>query len=68
VTRHICPLCAEDDARELCHYHLATGIGDTWARENRILCDLIHRGKSPIRLSAEERDEVITVDRQGWVA
>jgi len=35
------------------HHDPAAPTG--WARENRILCDLLHRGVEPRRLSCAER-------------
>jgi hypothetical protein len=43
----------------LCAHHAAGSLG--WATENRIMCDLLHRGIVPPRLSAAERDELVIV-------
>ena len=47
---------------ELCPHHHMTADGD-WAAANRIMCDLLHRGKVPPRLSPEAREsELISAD------
>lgn len=61
-----CPSCGQGTSETLCAYHAAGGWKDTWAAENRVICDLIHRGTEPARLSAEERGDVMQVDQQGW--
>ena len=38
----------------LCRHH-AVVYGQDWAVANRIICDLIHRGSFPQRLSEAER-------------
>lgn len=43
---------------ELCPHHDVREHG--WAASNRVMCDFVHRGKTPPRLSPEERaDELI---------
>ena len=51
-----CPVCAWGKADALCPYH-GSGVHASWAEGNRIVCDLLHRGVEPPRLSVEERDE-----------
>jgi hypothetical protein len=54
----LCAVCgsALSDNSALCrHHHL--GGDDGWAAGNRILCDLLHRGKEPGRLAKELRDD-----------
>lgn len=54
-------LCAScglelDSALALCpHHHAITG--DDFASTNRVMCDLLHRGLEPHRLSTAERDD-----------
>ena len=54
----LCTVCGSEltDDSALCRYHHA-GSEDKWAEANRILCDLLHRGKLPARLAKEEREE-----------
>lgn len=53
---HRCPSCGLQlrDAEICPHHH--TVYGDDWATSNRIMCDWLHRGKVPLRLSYAERD------------
>jgi len=51
----MCGLEASEDG-VLCAHHLF-GIPDEWAASNRIMCDFVHRGVVPRRLSREERDD-----------
>jgi hypothetical protein len=39
----------------LCLHHAAS-YGEDWARANKIVCDLIHRGVAPARLPPEDLD------------
>ena len=50
-----CGLQLSGDAGLCPHHHIA--IGDDWAVANRIMCDLVHRGKIPPRLGLAERDD-----------
>lgn len=54
----MCPTCGAETwgTRELCEHHLSPDTLECMG--NRILCDLIHRGVEPKRLSAEDREEV----------
>ena len=46
---------------ELCSHHLADYEDQTapWSTHNRILCDLIHRGRIPARLPLADRELVV---------
>ena len=57
----LCASCGLElsDASSLCRYH-HTGGEDRWAEGNRIVCDLLHRGKEPNRLPREEREDRLT--------
>lgn len=54
-----CVMCGSEapDGGALCAHHLF-GIADEWAATNRVMCDFVHRGVVPRRLSREERDEL----------
>lgn len=52
----LCPSCGLDTPDGFCSHH-ATDSGDAWAISNRIMCDLIHRGVAPMRLSTHDRDD-----------
>lgn len=54
-----CGLELSGDA-ELCPHHHRSD-GEDWAGSNRILCDFLHRGKVPARLSASQRSEDVIV-------
>lgn len=46
----------------LCPHHHCSEDQDHWAESNRIMCDFLHRGRLPSRLTAEERgDELVAV-------
>jgi hypothetical protein len=45
-------LCGDAD---LCAYHLRA-YAESWAATNRIICDFVHRGIDPMRVSAAERE------------
>ena len=51
-----CASCGAEvsEAVSLCQHHHAHDIG--WAATNRIMCDFVHRGAVPPRVSAPERD------------
>jgi hypothetical protein len=56
----LCSVCGSElsDRSYLCrHHHL--GGEDRWAEGNRILCDLLHRGKEPTRLPKEQREDEV---------
>ena len=40
----------------LCAHHVP-GSGNHWAENNRLMCDLLHRGRVPSRLPPAEREE-----------
>ena len=40
----------------LCAHHVP-GSGNHWAENNRLMCDLLHRGRVPARLPPAEREE-----------
>jgi hypothetical protein len=52
-----CAVCGQELVGEvgLCPYHYGVEA-DGWSSVNRIMCDLIHRGIVPPRLSREERE------------
>lgn len=56
----LCALCGLTAMRSLetndtlCDHHSAYFVDD-WATANRIVCDLLHRGIAPKRLTPEER-------------
>ena len=47
----LCAFCGHrtEDPGSVCGHH-STGHGDDWARENRLMCDLLHRGMKPSTL------------------
>jgi hypothetical protein len=54
----VCASCGSQlsDGSSLCrHHHVASEDG--WAAGNRILCDLLHRGVVPSRLSPDQRED-----------
>jgi hypothetical protein len=59
---HRCAQCGFELNADLAlcpHHHMRD---DRWAEWNRVMCDLLHRGRVPARLSAIEREEpVLTV-------
>jgi hypothetical protein len=52
----LCAQCAFEmnGAFELCPHHCVREAD--WAATNRIMCDLLHRGRAPARLAPAERD------------
>lgn len=53
----LCAACGlGTTAGELCPRHHIV-YGDDWAAANRLLCDFLHRGKVPPRLSATDRED-----------
>lgn len=54
-----CIVCssANPDTPGMCSFH--SPREDDWSVANRVMCDLIHRGKVPVRLPTSERDEII---------
>jgi len=40
----------------LCAHH-TLGSDDDWAENNRLMCDLLHRGRVPPRLAPAERED-----------
>ena len=55
----LCALCGQEltMGASLCAHHQRAPV-DSWAVENRIMCDFFHRGIPPPRLSEAERAEV----------
>ena len=53
----LCAVCGSElsDDSSLCRHH-HVGFEDGWAEGNRILCDLLHRGKEPGRLPKDLRE------------
>lgn len=58
----LCAACGSEltDGTFLCRHHYLAAE-DHWAEGNRILCDLLHRGKLPDRLAKDQREEEILV-------
>jgi hypothetical protein len=52
---------------ELCAHH-HSGEGDDWAVANRIMCDLVHRKRTPARLVSRDRDDDFWGDRERFAA
>ena len=40
----------------MCAHHVPAS-GNAWAENNRLMCDLLHRGRVPPRLPLAEREE-----------
>lgn len=40
----------------LCVHH-GVSYSDNWAEANRVICDLLHRGKAPARLAERDRSD-----------
>jgi hypothetical protein len=57
----LCAVCGQEltMSASLCAYHERAAV-DSWAIENRIMCDFFHRGIPPRRLSVAECAEVAT--------
>jgi hypothetical protein len=51
-----CPVCLIERDDGICPHHLMWD--EQWAESNRIMCDLLHRGKAPPRLPPEDREPV----------
>lgn len=52
----ICAQCGLNDVHsELCVHHISGE--ESWGRGNKIICDLLHRGIVPTRLSVEQRQD-----------
>lgn len=56
----LCASCGSElsDGSSLCRHHQLPG-DDRWAEGNRILCDLLHRGKEPARLPRDDREDEV---------
>lgn len=56
----LCASCGSElaDGSSLCRHHQLSGE-DRWAEGNRILCDLLHRGKEPRRLARDDREDEV---------
>jgi hypothetical protein len=52
----VCGLEIIPGGSELCARH-AADTGDGWADNNRRMCDLLHRGRVPPRVTPAEREE-----------
>lgn len=48
-----CGLQLNGDSALCAHHHSLDA--DNWAIGNRVMCDFLHRGKEPARLSHEDR-------------
>lgn len=55
-----CVSCGSDltDGSLLCRHH-ALNAEERWSEGNRLLCDLLHRGKVPPRLAQGQREEEV---------
>lgn len=63
MTVSACVVCGCPVEDGLCRHHVDGYTGDRWADTNRILCDWLHRGIEPTRLTAEQRaDEWAPLD------
>ena len=53
----LCAACGVEipGDRTLCAHHETVGRDD-WAESNRLMCDLLHRGRVPPRLPSAERE------------
>jgi len=61
-----CPSCGsaltgESAILGMCVHH-KYALGDEWAANNRLMCDLLHRGRVPARLPAGAREELFWAD------
>jgi hypothetical protein len=58
-----CSLCRADiqDGAGLCPHHVSAREAG-WAEANRIMCDLIHRGREPRRRPPGDRDGDVWVE------
>jgi hypothetical protein len=56
----LCAVCGSElsDSSSLCRHHHLAGE-DRWSEGNRILCDLLHRGKEPGRLPRDLREDEV---------
>lgn len=62
---NLCPVCGmRVDGEEVCAHHQETATPG-WAETNRIMCDLLHRGRAPRRLPVRER-EPLDPDGPSW--
>jgi hypothetical protein len=54
----VCAICGGPIAGKagLCGGH-ALGADARWAMTNRVMCDLLHRGKLPVRIGTADLDE-----------
>jgi hypothetical protein len=52
------------DDEEVCAHHQETAEPG-WAETNRVMCDLLHRGRAPVRLSVRDRDP-LDLDGPPW--
>jgi hypothetical protein len=54
-----CAQCGSETGtdRALCSFHHDSSVWDDWAKANRIMCNLLHRGVEPERLTPAERDD-----------
>jgi len=50
-----CVVCGQPETTGMCDFHMNVEID--WAVANRIMCDLIHRGIVPKRLTERERED-----------
>ena len=54
----LCAACSVEirDGNTLCAHHAGDG-DDGWAENNRCMCDLLNRGRVPLRLPPAERED-----------
>jgi hypothetical protein len=52
----VCGLEIPPGGSELCAGHVAD-TGNGWAENNRRMCDLLHRGRVPPRVTLAERED-----------
>lgn len=57
---NLCASCGSEltDGSSLCRHHSLNGE-ERWSDGNRLLCDLLHRGKVPARLPDVQREEEV---------
>lgn len=55
-----CVSCGSEltDGSLLCRHH-SLSADERWSDGNRLLCDLLHRGKVPPRLPERQREEEV---------
>jgi hypothetical protein len=61
----LCAACGIElgDGGMLCAHHTSGG-DHRWADNNRCMCDLLHRGRVPLRLPPAERNDEYCADAE----